>query len=124
MRTTLDTEDDVLLAANELARRGGTTAGRVISHLTTRLPERTAGRAIAERLAVATATRHHAFWADAVSILESGRIAWNAVLGSRQVSDVYLLALVVQQGGCPVMLDRAVSLQAVSEAKSHHLVVI
>ena len=33
MRTTLDIEDDVLLAAKELARRGGTTAGRVISHL-------------------------------------------------------------------------------------------
>ncbi len=33
MRTTLDIEDDVLLAAKELARRGGTTAGRVISKL-------------------------------------------------------------------------------------------
>jgi hypothetical protein len=33
MRTTLDIEDDVLLAAKELARRSGTTAGRVISHL-------------------------------------------------------------------------------------------
>ena len=33
MRTTLDIEDDVLLAAKELARRDGTTAGRVISNL-------------------------------------------------------------------------------------------
>lgn len=33
MRTTLDIEDDVLLAAKELARRAGTTAGRVISDL-------------------------------------------------------------------------------------------
>jgi hypothetical protein len=33
MRTTLEIEDDVLLAAKELARRGGTTAGRVISDL-------------------------------------------------------------------------------------------
>jgi hypothetical protein len=33
MRTTLEIEDDVLLAAKELARRGGTTAGRVISTL-------------------------------------------------------------------------------------------
>jgi hypothetical protein len=33
MRTTLEIEDDVLLAAKELARRGGTTAGRVISNL-------------------------------------------------------------------------------------------
>jgi hypothetical protein len=80
--------------------------------------------AIAERLAAATATSHHVFWSDAVSILDSGRIAWNAVLGSRQVTDVYLLALAVQQGGRLVTLDRAVPLQAVPEARSRHLVVI
>ena len=34
MRTTLEIEDDVLIAAKELARRGGTTVGRVISDLT------------------------------------------------------------------------------------------
>jgi hypothetical protein len=33
MRTTLDIDDDVLLAAKELARTQGVTAGRVISDL-------------------------------------------------------------------------------------------
>ena len=33
MRTTLDIEDDVLAAAKELARRQGTSAGRVASRL-------------------------------------------------------------------------------------------
>ncbi len=33
MRTTLDIEDDVLLAAKELARRNGSSAGQVISRL-------------------------------------------------------------------------------------------
>ncbi len=33
MRTTLDIEDDVLLAAKELARRSGASAGQVISRL-------------------------------------------------------------------------------------------
>ena len=80
--------------------------------------------AIAERLAAVTATSHHVFWPDAVSILDSGRIAWNAVLVSRQVADVYLLALAVQQGGRLVTLDRAGPLQAVPEARSRHLVVI
>jgi toxin-antitoxin system PIN domain toxin len=80
--------------------------------------------AIAERLAAAAATGHHVFWPDTVSILDSGRIAWNAVLGSRQVSDIYLLALAVQQGGRLVTLDRAVPLQAVPEAKGRHLVVM
>jgi hypothetical protein len=33
MRTTLDIDDDVLLAAKELARAQGQTAGRVINEL-------------------------------------------------------------------------------------------
>jgi hypothetical protein len=33
MRTTLDIDDDVLLAAKELARREGATAGQVLSRL-------------------------------------------------------------------------------------------
>lgn len=80
--------------------------------------------AVAERLAAATATSHHAFWPDAVSMLDAGRIAWNAVLGSRQVTDVYLLALAAQQNGRLVTLDRAVPLKAVPGAKARHLVVI
>lgn len=36
MRTTLEIEDDVLLAAKELARREHTTAGKVISDLARR----------------------------------------------------------------------------------------
>ncbi len=33
MRTTLDIDDDVLIAAKELARREGATAGKVLSDL-------------------------------------------------------------------------------------------
>ena len=57
-------------------------------------------------------------------MLDAGRIAWNAVLGSRQVTDVYLLALAVQQDGRLVTLDRAVALKAVPGSKARHLVVI
>lgn len=80
--------------------------------------------AVAERLAAATATNHHAFWPDAVSMLDAGRIAWNAVLGSRRVTDVYLLALAVHHDGRLVTLDRAVPLKAVPGAKARHLAVI
>jgi toxin-antitoxin system PIN domain toxin len=80
--------------------------------------------AVAERLAAATATNHHVFWPDAVSMLDAGRIAWSAVLGSRQVTDAYLLALAVQQDGLLVTLDRTVPLKAVLGAKARHLVVI
>ncbi len=80
--------------------------------------------AVAARLAEATATEHHVFWPDAVSLLDAGRIEWNAVLGARQVTDVYLLALAVQQGGRLVTLDRAVPLKAVPGAETRNLVVI
>ncbi len=79
---------------------------------------------VAKRLAAATATTHHVFWPDAVSMLDAGRIDWDAVLGARQVTDVYLLALAVQQGGRLVTLDRAVPLKAVPGAKTRHLVAI
>lgn len=42
MRTTLDIEDDVLLAVKELARRRQTTAGQVISELARRALTQTA----------------------------------------------------------------------------------
>ena len=80
--------------------------------------------AVAERLAAATATSHYAFWPDAVSMLDAGRIAWNAVLGARQVTDVYLLALAVEQAGRLVTLDRAVPLKAIAGAKARYLAVI
>jgi hypothetical protein len=45
MRTTLDLDDDVLLAAKELAVARGTTAGKVVSELVRQAltPQRAAG---------------------------------------------------------------------------------
>ena len=66
--------------------------------------------AVAERLAEAAATPHHVFWPDAISMLDGELIEWGFVLGSRQVADVYLLALAVAQDGRLVTLDRTVPL--------------
>jgi predicted nucleic acid-binding protein len=44
------------------------------------------------------------------------------MLGSRQLTDVYLLALAVRRGGRLVTLDRAVPLEAVVGARAEHLV--
>ena len=47
MRTTLDIDEDLLAAAKELARRRGTTAGRVVSELLRRAlttPEQSANQ--------------------------------------------------------------------------------
>jgi uncharacterized protein len=79
---------------------------------------------VAERLAAATTTRWHAFWSDSISLLERGVVRWDRVLTSRQVTDAYLLALAVHEGGRLVTFDRSVVLQAVPGAGTTHLMVI
>ena len=77
---------------------------------------------VAERLAEATRHPSHAFWADSISLLHPGCLVWNRVLSSRHVTDVYLLALAIQQGGRFVTLDRGIPLEAVVGALPEHLV--
>ena len=77
--------------------------------------------AVAQRLAQATTDRHHRFWPDDLSVLEPGRLRWDRVLGSRQVTDLYLLALAVHHGGRLVTLDRGIALDAVPGATAAHL---
>ena len=79
---------------------------------------------VAPRLAAAAADRSHAFWPDAVSLIEPGRLHWSHVLGPRQVTDVYLLALAVHHQGSLVTLDRSVALDAVAGAQKKHLTVL
>ena len=79
---------------------------------------------VAARLAGAAATSWHEFWADDFSLLEPGTIDWRSVLGSRQLTDAYLLALAVRRGGRLVTLDHAVPLAAVPDAAERHLVVL
>ncbi|MBI5752363.1 MAG: VapC toxin family PIN domain ribonuclease [Hydrogenophilales bacterium] len=79
---------------------------------------------VAERLTEATQHPSHAFWADSISLLHPGILIWNRILSSRHVTDAYLLALAVQQGGRFVTLDRGIPLDAVGEALTEHLKVI
>jgi hypothetical protein len=79
---------------------------------------------VAQRLSEAAGTVHHTFWADVLSLLEAGVVRWESVLGSRQVTDVYLLALAVHNRGRFVTFDRAVPRRAVRGAEPEHLIVI
>jgi len=79
---------------------------------------------VAQRLSEAAGTDHHHFWADDLSLLETGVVHWESVLGSRQVTDVYLLALAVHRAGRLVTFDRAISRRAVQGAEPEHLVVL
>lgn len=79
---------------------------------------------IAERLAEAARHPSHKFWPDSISLLQPDTLIWNKVLSSRQVTDVYLLALAVKQGGRFVTLDRGIPLVAAAGALPKHLVTL
>lgn len=80
--------------------------------------------AVAERLREAVADEAHAFWPDDVSLLAEGRLDWSRVLGHRQVTDAYLLALAVRHGGRLVTFDERISPGCVPNAAAQHLVVL
>ena len=75
-------------------------------------------------MAGACATGQHEFWSDNVSILDEARIRRDRVHGPRQITDVYLLALAVANGGRLVTLDAAVPITPVVGASKRHLAVI
>lgn len=77
--------------------------------------------AVMQRLA---ARPDHEFWPDDVSILDSDLIDRTRLLGPRQITDIYLLALAVKHGGRLVTLDTGIAVQAVKGAKKEHLVVV
>ena len=79
---------------------------------------------VALRLAEAADGAEHQFWPDDVNLLEAGRVDWQRVLGLRQVTDVYLLALAVHHRGRLVTFDRRIALAAVPGAQAENLTVI
>ena len=81
-------------------------------------------RDITHRLSVATAAPEHAFWPDAVSILDAAILDTSAIHGPGQLTDAYLLALCAHRGGRLVTFDRSVPTRAVRESREDNLVVL
>ena len=77
--------------------------------------------AVATKLAEICASLDHEFWPCNVSLRESGRVNWPRVMGHIQITDVYLLALAVAQGGCLATLDHGVAITTVPGAQARHL---
>lgn len=66
----------------------------------------------------------HEFWSCDIAMTDPSAVESAALLGHRQVTDAYLLALAVHHGGQFVTLDRSVPVRAVPGATSKHLAVI
>jgi toxin-antitoxin system PIN domain toxin len=75
-------------------------------------------------LAELTALPGHEFWPDSISIGDTTTFDRRYLLGPNQITDVYLLALAVKNGGQLVTLDRAVPISAVRGAEPHHIAVL
>jgi hypothetical protein len=80
--------------------------------------------AIMERLGEAIGTAEHEFWPDDVSLLDSRVADRSRIHGPRQVTDLYLLALAVHQGGCFVSFDPSIPRTAIRGAERKHLVAL
>lgn len=71
-----------------------------------------------------TAQPSHLFWPDDVSIGDPRTFDYSRLLGPRQITDAYLLALAVKNSGRLVTFDRSVPVRAVHAAEERHLVVL
>ena len=79
---------------------------------------------VVQRLAMACAAPEHAFWPADVNLLAPDLIEWQRLLGHRQVTDAYLLALAVHHTGRLVTFDPRVARAMVIGAKPSHLELI
>ena len=66
----------------------------------------------------------HAFWPDDVSVLDAALLNHQRILGPRQLTDVYLLALAMKHGGRLATLDKAIPAGAVRGAEAQHVAII
>lgn len=64
----------------------------------------------------------HEFWPDDISLADPAIFDRSRMLGPRQITDVYLLALAVKNGGRLITFDRGLPIGAVRGATLEHVV--
>ncbi|MBK7003887.1 MAG: VapC toxin family PIN domain ribonuclease [Burkholderiales bacterium] len=69
-----------------------------------------------------TGTAFHTLWADDISLLDARYFHHPHIHGHKQLTDLYLLALAVRNGGRLVSFDQRIPLSAVQGARAEHLV--
>ena len=79
---------------------------------------------VAQQVRAATNTRYHEFWPDTLSILDQHVIDWKSVIGPKQLTDIYLLALAVKNNGRFVTFDKKITSSLVVGADSQHYEIV
>ena len=80
--------------------------------------------AVMQHLREAVADSHHEFWADDLSLLDEKLADATRIHRSRELTDLYLLALAVRHGGRFVTFDAGISIGAIKTAAKRHLVAL
>lgn len=81
-------------------------------------------QAVARRLGEAIDTGYHQFWPDDASLLDSDIVDWRRIVGPRQITDVYLLALATARQGRFVTFDAHITPDSVFGARDPNYCVI
>jgi len=76
------------------------------------------------RLEQFAAQTNHEFWPDDVSLRDGKIFATERMHSSRQLTDLYLLALAAKRGGKLATFDKGISISAVHAAKVANLCVV
>ena len=76
------------------------------------------------RLRTFATQTNHEFWPDDVSLRDGKLFTAERIHSSRQLTDLYLLALATQHAGKLATFDQAIPISAVSAAKAESLWVI
>lgn len=76
--------------------------------------------AIASRLAKAAAHEAHSFVPDDYGLLDATAIAWDQLLGHRQITNSYLLGLAVRHGCRFVSFDARINPDSVPGTQACH----
>lgn len=95
---------------------------RIVSH-----PRYPNGLEVADaisRLKTAVSTPYHRFIPDDISLLDDKAIDRRHLLGHRQLTDAYLLALAVAHEARLVTLDKSVPVATVREARDSSLLIL
>lgn len=97
---------------------------RILSHPKYSEILRSTPAELIDALAEFVGHQDHEFWPDSLSIRANQHFDRQRILGSRQLTDIYLLSLAVTQNGRLVTFDNRIAASAVPESQPKHLAVI
>lgn len=76
------------------------------------------------RLASFCQNQDHSFWPDSLSLCDPEIFLSNRLIGHRQLTGHYLLALAVRENGRLVTFDKGIAISPIIGARAEHLMVI